>query len=238
MQDREEQILALLQEQHTLSFRRLSQLLFVSEPTVRRAVSRLESSGLVEHVYGGVKLAQYKNDVIPVDLRESANASAKETIARMAAERIHDGDTIFFDSSSTVRRICHYIAGKHDLTVFTNNLRVLAELRDTDVRVFCTGGAYFRERDCFLGAMAERFIESVNADLLFFSCLAVSREGLLTDVSEEEISIRRVMMRHAARKILLCDSSKYDTVRALRLGDVSELDEVICDRPLHFPGQP
>lgn len=234
MNERLQTVVALLKQRNSLSYAELAKLCYVSEPTARRDAAKLVDMGLLETVYGGVRLAEYKNDVIPIDLRDGANSAVKEQIAHMAAERIHDGDTVFFDSSSTVRRICHHLHGRKDLTVITNNLRVLQDLKGTEFTVLCTGGSYYRRRDCFLGALAERFLENVNADLLFFSAQGVSGDGKITDVSEEEISMRRTMMAHAKRKIFLCDDSKFGVVKSLLQCDVSEVDEILCNRPLHF----
>ena len=234
MEERLKMIISILEDRSSLSFSRLAQLCYVSEPTIRRDAAKLEHMGLVEHIYGGLQLAKYKNAVVPIDLRDGANSAAKEQAAQSAAQKIHDGDTVFFDSSSTVRRICHYLQGKKDLTVITNNLRVLQDLKNTDFNVLCTGGTYFHRRDCFLGAIAERFLADVNADCMFFSAQGISEDGVITDVSEEEISMRRAMLQHSKRKYFVCDHSKFGIIKSLRLCTLEDIDGVICSQPLVF----
>ena len=103
--DRQLAIQAYLKQHHSTTVRALAKHLYISEASVRRDIAALEAAGLVLRVYGGVVLPEHKNEVVPVELRESANSAAKEIIAEEAAKLIHDGDTVFFDSSSTVRRI-------------------------------------------------------------------------------------------------------------------------------------
>ena len=148
-------------------------------------------------VYGGVLLSKYKNEVVPAEVRESANATLKEKIAAQAAERIKDGDTVFFDSSSTVRRMCKHIKKRKNLKIITNNLRICREFRDSEVTVFCTGGEFYKQRDCFLGPTAERFLKTVRADSMFFSCKGLSEKPLAGT------SAGNLQCLHQGRKALL-----------------------------------
>lgn len=230
--ERQQQILEYLEKNHTAKIAELAHKLYISEASVRRDIAALEATGFVERVYGGVILSQYKNEVVPADLRESANSAAKEKIALLAADLIHDGDTVIFDSSSTVRRICKHIKKKKNLKIITNSLRICSELKDTDISVYCTGGDFFKKCDSFLGPYAESFLRTINADSLFFSCKGLSAEGILTDVSETEISMRRTMIQQAAKSYCLCDSSKLGAKFAFTLCNTADITEIICDKEL------
>jgi DeoR/GlpR family transcriptional regulator of sugar metabolism len=230
--ERQQSILDYLKLQHTASIHTLAKHLYTSEASIRRDITALEAEGLVVRVYGGVVLSEHKNEVVPVELREGANSAAKEIIAAEAAKYIHDGDTVFFDSSSTVRRICKHIKNRKQLKIITNNLRICQELKDTDITVYCTGGEFYKKLDCFLGPYAERFIASINADSVFFSCKGLSERGNLTDVSEIEIAIRDVMLRHTKAQYLLCDSSKLGQTYAFTLCHADNLTKILCDKEL------
>lgn len=210
----------------------LAKHLYTSEASIRRDIAVLESEGIVTKVYGGVILSQYQNEVQPAEIRKSSNSEAKNQIARKAAELIHDGDTIIFDNSSTVSGLCKYIKKCKNLKIITNNLHICNELRDTDINVYCTGGEYFKKRDCFLGPYAEEFLSTIHADALFFSCKGLSDEGILTDVSESEISMRKLMMKQAQKTYFLCDSSKLGTTYTFKLCDVNDITGIICDKEL------
>lgn len=230
--ERQQAVMDYLKLHHTATIQAIAKHLYTSEASIRRDVATLEAAGLVVKVYGGVVLPEHKNEVVPVELRESANSAAKEIIAQEAAKLIHDGDTVFFDSSSTVRRICKHIKHRKHLKVITNNLRICQELKETDITVYLTGGEYYKKLDCFLGSYAERFIASMNATSVFFSCKGLSQDGLLTDVSETEIAIRQAMLAHAENSYLLCDSSKVGQKYAFTLCHAKDLTDILCDKKL------
>lgn len=230
--ERQQSILHFLQQHQTAKVAQIAKAIYTSEASVRRDIAAMEAQGLVVRVYGGVVLAEHKNDVVPPALRDSANSEAKEAIALQAAQLIHDGDTVIFDSSSTVRRICRHIRKRKNLKVITNNLRICQELQDTDVTVYLTGGEFFKRRGCFLGPYAERFLASVNADSLFFSCKGLSPTGAITDVSEDEISMRHAMMRQARQSFFLCDSSKLGNGCTFTLCNAADVTAILCDAPL------
>ena len=228
--ERQQNIVDYLTETRTAKISELAAKLYTSEASIRRDIFALEAAGVVTRVYGGVVLSQYRNEVLPAELRVSENSEAKNMIAQQAAELIQDGDTIIFDNSSTVMSICKYIRKRKNLKIFTNNLSICRELRDTDITVYSTGGEYYKKRAAFLGPSAETFLRSVNADSVFFSCNGLSDDGILTDASEAEISMRRVMLEQARNKYFLCDSSKLGSLHTFKLCEASDLTEIICDK--------
>ena len=97
--ERQQQILRLLEAHPSLTVREISGTLFYSESSVRRDVRELEARGLVTHRWGGVMLTSDSTGVVPVTLREEENSAVKERLARDAAARVRDGDTLLLDSS-------------------------------------------------------------------------------------------------------------------------------------------
>lgn len=226
---RQEEILEYLSERHFASIAELSLVLYTSQATVRRDVETLAAQGAVKSVYGGVVLAEYEKAPVPIFFRDKENSASKEKIAEQAASRIKDHSTVIFDSSSTVRRICRHIVARKGLTVVTNNLRVCTELKDSDVRVVCTGGTLVKGRECFVGHFAESFVRQIKADQLFFSSQGLSDNGDITDSSEEEIALRRAMMEAAREKYFLCDSSKKSKDFPFVLCNTEDVTDIISE---------
>ena len=88
------------------------------------------------------------------------------------------------------------------------------------------------EIDGFVGAAAENYIRNTYADILFFSSQAISNDGEISDVSEEETSLRRIMLDRAKVKIFLCDSSKIGQKKTFTLCTKDNVNEIICDATL------
>lgn len=225
--ERQQRIIDYLTQTSVAKISELARHLYTSEASIRRDIAVLENAGLVTRVYGGVMLSQYRNEVLPAAMREELNTKAKDLIAKQAAQYIHDGETILFDNSSTVRHICKYICDRKQIKIITNSLSVCNDLKNTNITVYCTGGEYFAKRDCFLGPYAESFLQSIHADSCFFSCKGLSDDGLLTDVSEKEVSIRKRMLQQSVQHYFLCDSSKIGNTYTFQICNAEELTKVI-----------
>lgn len=233
--ERQKNILDYLESRHSATIKELAAAVYTSEASVRRDVAELAAQGYVERIYGGVLLAKYKNSVVPVNLRDISNSAGKELAAEKAAALIQDGDTVILDASTTVFRICHYIKNQKHLKLITNNLRICQELADCEnIQVYCTGGALVGSSSCFLGSKAEEFLHGVHGDLMFFSAQGIAQTGEITDVSEQEIAMRKVMLSCAEKRFFVCDSSKLGIRRSFLLCRKEELNGIICDRELNF----
>ncbi len=227
--NREQMISGFLADRGFATIAELAELIHTSQATVRRTVKEMERQGVLKCVYGGVIHVEYQMLPVPILLRDGENHAAKERLAKRAAELIPDHATILIDSSTTARRICQHIRDREGLTVITSSLRVCSELRDSSVRVFCTGGSLLPRRECFAGHFAEEFVSRIKADYFFFSAQGVSANGDITDSSEEEIALRKVMLSVSKNKIFLFDSSKEGKDYPFILCNTAELTAVLKD---------
>ena len=230
--ERQIEVLNYLKANNCATFKELAEAVFSSESSVRRDVKSLDSQGYVKQTYGGVVLASYVNEIIPLKLREGKNAAAKDVVAKEGAKYIFDGATLLLDGSSTVRRLIKYLDPYKSLKIITNNHEIFSELENEKITVYSTGGRFDPQNKIFLGSTAEEYVRNVSADILFFSSQAISEDGEISDVSEEETSLRRVMLSRAKKKIFLCDSSKLGLEKTFRLCSKNDVDVIICDEKL------
>ena len=71
-----------------------------------------------------------------------------------------------------------------------------------------------------------------NADVAFFSCRGISEQGIASDNTIMENSLRQIMMKNSRKKILLCDSSKFGYTYLNTLCTREDVDEIICEKSL------
>src|SRR5205807_2408276 len=84
----------------------------------------------------------------------------------------------------------------------------LAELREAaDVELIVLGGRYQRLQDGCYGLQTIDAIERLHADVLFMSTTAVM-SGCCYHRSEATLMVRRAMMEHTARTVLMIDHAK------------------------------
>ena len=229
---RQDEILTILEQKKTIRITQLANELFVSEATVRRDISTLEKLGLVHRVYGGVMLSKYAATDTSLSLRSQESRPQKDLIAAKAAELLYDGATLIMDASSTVQHIIPYLKNFQNLTVITNSLKVIELLDGTDVRVFCTGGHYISRNQALAGPAAMEMLRNVYADFLFFSTQGISLDGEISDFSEEETQLRRLMLSRATKSYFLCDQSKIGQSYLFKLCDSTDVDGILCDGEL------
>ena len=231
--EREEKILNALLEKESMTTQELSARLFVSVPTLRRDLIKLEQMGKIIRTHGGAQLVKKAADEkIPFFLREQEQNDAKEIMAQKAVQYIRNGDIIMMDGSTSAYAIIPHLAGFQNLIVITSSAKSSFLLGRMGINNICTGGRMITRSLSYIGEDAERTVKQYNADIVFFSSRGLSLDGRLTDNSIEENSLRKVMLRHARKRVFLCDSSKIDRVYLNNLCHLSDVDAVICENPL------
>ena len=230
---RQRRILEELEKKPDITVRELAKLLFVSEPTIRRDFTELSSKGIITKVYGGAILHQGAADrEIPFFFRQQEKSSVKTRMGAAAADLVKDGMVVMLDGSTSAYHLVPYLAQRKDLIVVTSGAKTAVALAEANIRTFCTGGQMLIHSFSYVGEQAENFIRNINADILFFSCRGLSRQGYMTDHSIEEANLRKVMFRYSKQKVLLCDSSKFDHTCFYNIGHVGDIDAIISESPL------
>ena len=98
--EREDKILQILAEKKTIGNQELARLLFISLPTLRRDLEKLESKGLIVRSHGACSLnRQIADEKIPFYYREQRQSAEKHQMARKALRYIKDGDVLMLDAS-------------------------------------------------------------------------------------------------------------------------------------------
>jgi len=229
--ERRNLILERLQDEKKVVVSQLSNEFKVSEETIRRDLEKLEKEGYATKSYGGAVLNENVGFDMPLKIRSKKNVSAKEIIAQLAADQVHDGDHIILDASSTDLFIAKAIRNKQHLTVVTNSIEIMLTLSEvnSDWNIISTGGNLKSGYLAMLGPQAEASIGNFYADKAFVSCKAVDYQLGIYDSIETFSSLKRKMIASATKSYLCVDSSKLGRTAFARTGDVSLCDAVITD---------
>ena len=227
--NREEQYLKILSErEHTV--KELSEKLFISEPTVRRDIIILKEKELLVCNRGIVRLKpKYADQRIPLFVRNLEYNEAKKEIALKATEYIKDGDVVMLDASTTAYHLLTHLSAYKNIFIITNGAKTALDAAAMGIKTICTGGEMTLESFSYVGVDAEQILRQYNADVAFFSCRGVSEDGIITDNSILENSIRSIMIKNAKKKYLLCDKNKFGQKYLHTLCHVNDLDGVISN---------
>jgi len=231
--EREQQIINILLKRQSIGNNELAKELYISAPTLRRDLDKMERKGLVVRTHGACSLnKKLADEKIPLYFREQEHNSAKIKMAKMAVNHIKNGDIIMMDSSTSAYNIVPFLKAFSDVIVITNGAKTSHTLGTMSIKNISTGGQMITKSLSYVGPEALHTVQRYNADVFFFSCRGVSDDGWLTDTSVEENELRREMMKRAKKKVFLCDSSKFGQGCFNNLCHISEIDEVICDEIL------
>lgn len=230
--ERDREILEILVAQRQATVKELAARLFVSEPSIRRDLVGLEKQNLIKRVHGGAVIEEtaLSKNKIPFAIRELEQSNAKVIIAQKAIELVHDNDVIFLDASTSAYQLIPFLQSRRNLTVITNGVRALEKLAEYDINTISTGGSLIASCMALVGEDAYRTIESINADVAFFSCRGLSSDGYLTDIAPAENHVRKKMIKNAKRSYLLCTSDKLGKKYYHNLCHSKELDGIITNQ--------
>ena len=230
--EREAAILEYLREHKEASTPELCSALFVSEPTMRRDLTKLNMSGKIIRTHGGAAHRKELGENLPLLMREKESPEAKTVIGKKCLELINDGDTVMVDGSSTSLALLQEICGKRSVFVITNSAKAPSYLANTKVKVFATGGELASDAYVYVGNYAEAFLRSFNADICFFSVRTLTPDGILTDNAIDENSIRRVMMAQSKKTVLMLNSEKIGKPCVNNLCTIDEIDLIVSEKDI------
>src|SRR6266487_3644197 len=167
---RQERILGEVARNGGARVSELTELLGVSDMTVRRDLDTLARRGLVRKVHGGATLPRRGSSDEPgFEAKSGQERPAKDAIARRAAEFVEPGTAVAVTAGTTTHALAHYLARVPELTVVTNSLPV-AEVLDAsgrpDQTVVLSGGIR-TPSDALVGPVAVRAIRSLHVDWAF-----------------------------------------------------------------------
>lgn len=228
---RKDEILNMLSTYNYLSVEFLSNVLHISQSSIRRDLAILESQGLVKRSHGGVRSLIDNNTLTPRELRMQANSTEKRIICQKASNLISDGDVIFIDGSTTCLYLTEFLENKENITVLTNNLKLAAMLEhNKNVSVYCTGGLLRLNELVAMGTIAENSCRFIHTNIMFFSARAIDEHGIITDLNEPETNVRKIAIENTDKIVFLCDNSKFFKHSTFTVCDSKDVDYIVTDK--------
>ena len=199
-------IMQLLQEQGEVSVEQLVQLFDISEVTIRKDLSALETNGFLLRKYGGAILMPKEI----IDENENDELTKRKfVIAKAAAERIRDHNRIIVDSGSTTAALIKQLNLKQGLVVMTNSLSVATELRalENEPTLLMTGGTWDTRSESFQGKVAEQVLRSYDFDQLFIGADGLDLARGSTTFNEL-VGLSQVMAEVSREVVVMVESQK------------------------------
>jgi DeoR/GlpR family transcriptional regulator of sugar metabolism len=230
LNDRQVNILKLLEVNNLTSVNELSTRLSVSSATIRQDLTFLESEGLIKRVHGGAVL----EDAQDLSNRLGFNYDKKLRIARLAAGMVNDGETILIESGSTNALLARELAKKKNITIITTNVYIARQLRKSEkTSIILLGGIYQTASESLVGKITRASLDQINFDKAFIGIDGYTAETGFTirDLFRAEIS--SYIIKKASDAIIISDSTKFGKTELTNICYLSDINRIATDNELN-----
>lgn len=158
------------------------------------------------------------------------NREAKERIARRALSLINAGEDLLFDAGSTIEILASLLPADHTGTALCFSYNVLTQLLScTDMSISITGGRFHRRSMLFESREGVELLRRRRVHKAFMSAGGIHRRLGVTCSDDYETELKRAGLEAAEQRILLADSSKFDSFTACHFADIDDFDTIITD---------
>jgi DeoR family fructose operon transcriptional repressor len=202
----------------------------VSSDTIRRDLTLLEGAGLIVRTHGGaVPADRMVNPITTLSSRMDKHVSAKQRIGAAAADLIRDGETLILNAGSTTTYFAAELSVRRDLTIVTNNVRLLPALPEQCIRsVYLLGGSYWESAQATIGFDGFASMPQISVDTAVIGATGVSAEGCSIGTIEEALATRAIM-NTSRRTILVADCSKFGIVTFAHFAELRRIQHLVTD---------
>ena len=221
--ERRRAILTQLEKNHTMQVSELAELFAVSPLTMRRDLDYFEKNKLIGRSYGTVTLLDPASNEF-----SSKYILHKRAIAKLAAQQIRDGDSVFLNTSSTALLMLDYITAKN-VTVITNNAKAMNLDYNPDIILMLIGGELRSPKGSLVGDLAIAGLKQIKAKKCFLGCTGITLEHGITTALLQEATINEMMLKQSEERTVLADFSKFGVTYSFRFGAINNIHRLITD---------
>lgn len=209
----------------------LAESLGVTQTTIRKDLTFLESQGLLYRAYGSALPTLPQVLDINMNTKRLINLDLKLQIARRAQDLISENDSIILSAGSTISVFAEILKPKGRLNIVTSAVNVSMLLGDMfNVTVMQLGGILYGNSLCVVGIDAVQSLSNLHCAKVFFGVDGVDSEFGVSCATKEEAELTRKMMEVSNTSIVLADSTKIGRKGFGRICSVEEIDILVTDK--------
>jgi DeoR/GlpR family transcriptional regulator of sugar metabolism len=231
--ERQQRIAHIVEEHGRVRVAELAPDFHVSEVTIRKDLLALEAEGRLVRAHGGAIAVDRNRPERAFEVRERLQPREKDSIGSAAAAMVVDGESIALDASTTALALARHLKARGTwvhLTVVTNGIRIASELAGhPGITVAMPGGFVRWEALSVVGPLGAGIFERINVQKAFMGAAGFTVENGLSDATEEEAEIKRLMVGTAREVIAVVDHTKWQRVAFATFCRTDQLTAVVCD---------
>lgn len=235
-EERQQVILDMIDEHSIVKVSEFTEALGVTDMTIRRDLQELEDQDLLIRVHGGARKLEPNGTMPFLELSHSQkrhiNPDDKAEIAQMIAQEIHDHETVFLGSGTTIELVYNYLQNLNYAKIITNSIYVFNQFKlDDRFELILIGGTYRSKTGSFTGTITNDFVSSIHVQKAFIGVNAIN-EQLIFNANEDEGLIQRNVLDNARKRYIVADGNKFDRVDFYQFYNLDQIDYLITDSNL------
>lgn len=233
---RRSRIVGIIQQRGFSTVAELSEVLGVSQMTVRRDLHRLAEEGLIRSVHGGasttLQIGAVDNAASRIGdfgLRASRQVEAKRAVAQRAAQLVEPQSVVALDAGTTVCELAAALPTDLSATVVTHSLPALDVLANhKDVQLIGLGGLFHPETQAFAGPTALAELRQLRIQIAFLGASSI-HDGALYCGNPLDAEMKAALIERSDRTILVCDASKFDVSALIPVAPLTAIHSIVID---------
>ncbi len=222
-------ILNILSQKKKITIKEISDELKVSEVTIRKDLSQLESKGLLKREHGFATML----DSDDVTNRLSFNYEIKKKIAQKALETIKDGETLMIESGSCCALLAEEIvSNRRDTTIITNSVFIATYVRNkAGARIILLGGEFQNESQVMIGPLIKICAMNFHVEKFFMGTDGFNEIGAMSGDLMRAEAVRN-MAESAEQAIILTESKKFSQTGIVQLIPYEKISKIYTDNEM------
>jgi DeoR family transcriptional regulator, fructose operon transcriptional repressor len=231
-----EKIREIILEKQYVDVQNLSEIIGVSEVTIRRDLDKLQKEGLIVKTYGGAVLNKEfisnSEDLHIID--EALNIDVEndyKLISQIVINMIKGDEAIFLSGGKICRHIAKNIEDIKNLLVITNDIFVAAELyNNPEIKVLVTGGNLLNNSGALVGPYVLEVLKNTFVNKAFVEVDGVHLKFGYSMENYEEVEIIKKVFDVSNETIALAHFTAFDTPRFTKLGDLDMFQKLVSNK--------
>lgn len=223
-------IKAIMTDKKQVEVNSLSQMLNVSEVTIRRDLEKLEQSGFLLRTHGGAVLKSEQDDELNSfnEINLSTDEIEYDEIALIASHMIQDNDTIMLTNGPINKAIAKKILDKHNVTVLTNDINIALTLTNSvGLKVILLGGNIDFIQKAVFGTLTNMNISKFFVNKIFIEIEGISDSMEFTSQNLEKANLIQEAILNATQKIIVCKSTAFIKASFYKVGSLNIADKIV-----------
>ena len=220
-EDRLNTIVSMVQQAGSVTVPELADALGVTASTIRRDLQTLDRAHRIAKVHGGatsLERAHVTRD-LTISERSDLHNDDKERICARAAALVEPESFVYIDSGSTTLRLIEYLPHLESVTYVTDSVLHAQHLAVRGMRTVVLGGELKPETEALVGPDALATLDRYNFNCGFWGSNGIAAEQGFTTPDIEETQVKRISMRHTAKRFVISDASKFGMVAPVKFAD-------------------